>query len=166
MSRKLIREICQKVFLLQLLFVMNATEATTPEVVPVIKDLRVEAQLAADNRLPILVLFSMTDCEFCEMIRSEYLQPMHNNPAYRNKVIVREIVAENFKYLRDINGELVSADTLALRYSADLSPTVVFMDAQGKMLVKSIVGIVSRDYYDKKLDDAIAQSLIKLGRAP
>ena len=130
--------------------------------IKVIKDLRVEARLAEQKSLPLLILFSVEDCEFCAYIRSEYLEPMQVNTDYSNKVIIREIIANDFYYLRDFSGELIGADKLALRYKADLSPTVVIMDSKGRVLHEPIVGIVSRHYYDKQLDEAIDTALSKL----
>ena len=129
---------------------------------PLVEDLRVEARKAADRQLPILLLFTTEDCEFCELIKSEYLLPMRNNADYAERVMIREVPAGGIHYLRDFDGRLIGGDRLALRYDADLIPTVVFIDSRGRRLVEPLVGITSRHYYDQQLDEAIERALQKV----
>ena len=122
---------------------------------PIIRDLREEAKLAEQRQRPILILFSMRLCEFCAFIRQEYLIPRMNNPKSADKIIFREVQTESYKYLRDFNGEMIGADKLALRYRADLTPTLVIVNSKGEELVKKIVGITNRSYYEAELDASI-----------
>lgn len=135
---------------------------------PVIKpltDLRDAAQRAADEQIPILLLFSTESCEFCALIKQDYLGPMSRNPAYEHRVMIREVPAVDYHYLRDFDGELIGGDDLALRYDADLIPTIVLIDSRGRVLTEPMVGFISRHYYDRTLDANIQQALEKIGSA-
>ena len=143
--------------------ICHATELKRSSI-KTIKDLRIESRLAKDKKLPLLILFSAEDCEFCEVIREDYLEPMLASGEYANKVIIREVMATNYDYVRDFNGELIGADNLALRYQADLSPTVVIINSDGQVLAEPLVGITSRHYYDEQLDETINNSLRMLAK--
>ena len=129
--------------------------ASLPQVV----DLRQESQLATSRKLPLLLLFTTEHCEFCELIKHEYLLPMQQDPAYARRVIIREVPADGIHYLRDFDGKLIAGDDLALRYAADLIPTIVFIDANGRVLAEPLVGITSRHHYDQYLEERITQAL-------
>ena len=68
------------------------------------KNLQADAQLAAKQRVPILVLFSSPGCHYCERVKAEYLGLMHKDPAYRKQVIIREVTMGDPKPLIDFNG--------------------------------------------------------------
>jgi thioredoxin-related protein len=127
-----------------------------------ISDLQQLAKTAKHNNMPILILFSIEGCEFCEFVVSEYLQPMRVIEEDRKRILIGEISIEDYNYVRDFNGQIISADKLGMRYAADFSPTVVFIDAQGNELAERIVGFIGRDYYDLALGKAIQQSIDQL----
>ena len=141
--------------LLPLSALANDEESDEFEPLPIIRDLREEAKLVEQRQRPILILFSMRLCEFCAFIRQEYLIPRMNNPKSADKIIFREIQTESYKYLRDFDGEIIGADKIAMRYKADLTPTLVMINSKGEELVKKIVGITNRSYYESELDASI-----------
>lgn len=127
-------------------------------------DLVADAQVASSRQVPILIMFSLHDCPYCNVVREEFLKPMLRNSDYADRVVIREIHTDNDSSLRDFNGQLISPGDLAQRYAATLAPTVVFVDRQGRELAKRLVGITTVDYYGGFLDDAIEISLRRLRR--
>lgn len=144
--------------------VLSSAYADEPVSVPVINDLQQFSAKARSRNMPMLVLFSIEDCQFCEVIRSEYLTPMLNREDDRQQMLIGEIVIENYNYVRDFSGESFSADNLGMKYSIDFSPTLVFFDAHGNELAERMIGFKGRDYYDLDLDNAIAQSIKKFSQ--
>lgn len=142
--------------------VVKGEEADEFSHLPIIRDLREEAEQAEQLQRPILILFSMRLCEFCEFIRQEYLIPRMNNPKFANKIIFREVQTESYKYLRDFDGKIIGADKLALRYRADLTPTLIIINSKGEELVNKIVGITNRAYYEAELDTSIDNAYKKI----
>ncbi|MCW9014973.1 MAG: thioredoxin family protein [Gammaproteobacteria bacterium] len=127
-----------------------------------VKDLRVEFHNANKAGLPLLILFSAEECEYCEYIKENFLIPMQKDSAYADKVIIREIKTESYFNVIDASGIRTTADQIAMRYDADVSPTIIFMDSKGQELSRKIIGISAPDYFDTLLDDAINESLHKL----
>ena len=129
---------------------------------PAVTDMQQLGQEAAAKNLPILILFSMRGCPYCDFIRDDYLVPMLDDPAYMNKVIIREIYTDSFNNIRDFNGNSIEAMELAQQYQATLAPTLVFIDGKGQQLVEKMVGVTTPDFYGAYLDRAINQSYQRL----
>ena len=134
-------------------------DTPVPVEIPEITNLNTEAQRAKKLGVPLLILFSMQGCAYCQVVREEFLKPMLRNRDYDKKVLIREIHTDSFDTLRDFNGAPIDASELAQRYHASFSPTVVFLDYHGQPLAKHLVGITTLDYYGGFLDDAIDNSL-------
>ncbi len=143
------------------LFAVTAVQA---EILPYVKvrevtDLQVVGQEARVRKLPILIMFSMRDCQYCDVVREEFLKPMLRSGDYAERVIMLELYSDSHAQLRDFNGQLISASVLIQRYKAGFAPTVVFLDSQGKELAERLIGITTRDFYGGFLDEAIDESL-------
>ena len=137
---------------------LRANEAAT---LPVIDDLQQFSAIAKQRNVPILIFFSMTDCAFCQIIRDEYLLPMQSRKTESERILIGELLIDAYNYVGDFNGKLVSADNIGMRYMADLSPTLVFVNHKGEELAERIIGFKGRDYYDTTLEHAIKQSIKK-----
>jgi len=110
------------------------------------------------SHLPVLIMFSAEDCEYCLLVRQQYLLPMIKSGKYKTKVLFRELFIEDFSYLRNEKGELITGDTLALKYDVDVTPTILFVDANWRELTRRIVGISNLDYFGHLLDESILQA--------
>lgn len=128
---------------------------------PSIVDLRQEAALSQQKRLPILVMFSSDYCPYCVRVEEEFLKPMHNGGFYDDKVLIRNIKLGS-RNLIDFDGRAVSASELAQRYEVSLTPTVIFIDHKGRQLAQQLVGLTTPDYYGGYLDQAIDTALERL----
>jgi thioredoxin-related protein len=124
-----------------------------------VANLQAVGEEARARQLPILVMFSIRECPYCDVVREEFLKPMLRSGDYVDRVIMLELYSDSHAQLRDFNGELISADELIHRYQAGFAPTLVFLDSQGKELAERLIGITTRDFYGGYLDDAIDESL-------
>lgn len=128
---------------------------------PAVRDLRQDAEAAAQARVPILVMVSSYECPYCDQVEQNFLLPMMRNPEYRSRVLFRRLDIHDV-FIRDFDGHEVSGQDLATRYRAWLTPTVLFLDPKGRELAKRLVGISNEYYYGGFLDDAIDTALEKL----
>lgn len=143
------------------LFAVTAVQA---EILPYVKvreatDLQAVGQEARVRRLPILIMFSMRDCQYCDVVREEFLKPMLRSGDYVDRVIMLELYSDSYAQLRDFNGQFISSSDLIQRYKAGFAPTVVFLDSQGNEQAERLIGITTRDFYGGFLDEAIDESL-------
>ena len=146
-------------FVMAFFLVCFTVSAEEEPLVPVIKNLQEFAKAAKKRNVPILILFSMDYCEYCEIVRDDYLQPRHS---FENNILIGEVLNESYNYIHDFDGDLVSAEDIGDRYSADFSPTLVFVDSKGNRLIKHLTGFNGHDFYDHRLDAAIQRSIKKL----
>ena len=123
--------------------------------IPVIVDLSQDASLARSQGLVILIEFSNDDCEYCLLLENEFLLPMLKNREYEEKVIIRSLPLGGGHRFKGFQGELVSASQFASKYQVMVTPTMVFLDANGNELSEKLVGIWSLDFFGGYIDERI-----------
>lgn len=126
------------------------------------RDLAADARLAAERRIPLLLLFSDTGCPWCERARQEFLLPMQRNPEYQAKVMMREIVVDSAATLVDFDGNKTTQAQFARRSRISMMPTVMLFGPRGQTLAEPVVGFGSSDYYGYFLDQSIDAALAGL----
>jgi len=130
--------------------------------IPDASDFQADAHLAAKRKLPLMVVFTADFCSYCEELEADYIRPMIISGDYTDKVIIRRVKLDSYGNLRDFDGQKISVDDFSLRYRVSVTPTVVFLDPQGKQLVKPLIGISTPSFYGGELDSAIDTSLERL----
>jgi len=133
---------------------------------PFATDLSLDAKLAREKQIPILILFSMQGCPFCKRVREEILIPTTLNAEYDNKVILLEVDGSNHAKLIDFDGKTTTQADFVAKNRVGLTPTVKFFDPQGREVAAPIVGLVTVDYYGGYLDQAIDTSIAKIRNTP
>lgn len=131
--------------------------------VPLADNLKVEARDAAARKVPILLLFASPECPYCEQVRAVYLGPMADDPAWKDKVIIRQIEAGADWTLVGFDGRKTTHGAYAASQKIQMVPTVKVVDASGKELASPIVGMLTPDFYYGYLESAIQEGLDKLG---
>jgi len=142
-----------------LLFVLLASlsfTAISETSIETVKDLRVLQRQSEAENLPVLLLMTAEDCGFCVAIRKHYLKPMIDSGEYASKILFRQLYIEDFSYLRNLQGDLVTGDSIALKYDVEVTPTILFINSNMQELGERIVGINSIDYFDKLLKTHIS----------
>ena len=127
---------------------------------PMADDLAAAGRAAAARGQPLVVMVSLPHCPYCHIVRQQYLLPM----AERNEIEVREVDMMSSRMLRDFDGRHVPSRAGARQREVKLAPTVLFLDAAGRQLAGSLVG-VSAEFYGAYLDQALAASRQRLAKA-
>lgn len=131
--------------------------------VPEVTDFSREAAVIAEQRLPMLVMFSQTGCAYCVRLEEEYLKPMLRSGDYENKkVLIRMVKIDRYLPLTDFNGEQVEPDEFSSRYDVRVTPTMALLGPDGELLTKPIIGIGDTDYFWLDIDSAIESALQRL----
>jgi len=129
---------------------------------PVAKSFEVDGKLAASKKIPILVLYTSPGCQYCERAKTEYLVPMLNDPAYKNKVIMREVDITSQSPITLFNGSKSTSAAFATQHKVTMVPTIKLMDAQNVELAEPIVGLLIQDFYFGYIDSAITLGIQKV----
>ncbi|NCF34772.1 MAG: thioredoxin fold domain-containing protein [Gammaproteobacteria bacterium] len=127
-----------------------------------VADLRQEARLARAGNLILVVEFSSEYCGFCRKLEELFLLPMQRNAEYNAKVLIRSISLDAYETLIDFDGRSMSTGEFAERYDVSLTPTLLFLNADGIEMSEKLVGIWSEDFYGGFIDNRIDEAREKL----
>ena len=115
------------------------------------------------QQLPLLLVITRDGCGYCAVLRDKVLLPMLRSG--KQQVIIRELNMDDSRIYRDFDGRQTSAAALAGNWGAELTPTVLLLDASGRILAEKLVGINNIDMYPYYLDREInrASASIRAG---
>ena len=130
--------------------------------VPVVTDLRLDSREAHSRELPILLTFSSLICSYCELLEQDFLQPMLLGGEYSDKIIIRKLLLGYGETLTDFDGQSISASELSDRYRVFVTPTLIFIDGNGKEIAERMIGINTPELFGGYLDTCIETALLRV----
>ncbi|WP_303903074.1 thioredoxin family protein [Thiohalomonas denitrificans] len=130
--------------------------------VPVTSDLQAEGKLARERNVPLLMMFYAEHCYYCTRVEEDFLEPMLISGDYTEKVIIRRVDLENLRRITDFDGTSVSVSDFAGRYEVRVTPTLVYVDSDGRQLAENMVGLTTPDFYGDYIDRRIKTALDQL----
>jgi thioredoxin-related protein len=150
--------------ILLLVIAISSAEAPAGDSVTMIQvaDLRAESMLAKQKGLVLVIEFSADDCAYCRKLEDLFLLPMQRNAEYGDKILLRAVSLSDFDSLIDFDGRQVTTNQFAAQYDVTLTPTLVFLNADGVEMSEKLVGIWSEDFYGGFIDDRIDEAQEKL----
>ena len=120
-------------------------------------NLQQDSMLAQTENKPLVLMFSLPDCPYCKVVRTNYLEPMLREGKPAERPHIRELKITSAKSLTDFDGSRTTQSALAKRYGVRMAPTLVFVDATGQLLAAPIVG-GEHGFYLAYLDRAFAEA--------
>lgn len=130
--------------------------------VPLARNLQAAGQQAVSDCKPLLLEFSAVACDYCRLLEVEILNPTLLNSDYDHRVLMRKLLIDQSDRLTGFDGETVSAEELAAKYRVYVTPTLLFVDAEGRELADRMVGVTTLDFYGGYLDIALDNAQRKL----
>lgn len=127
----------------------------TQRIVIEANDLHALGDTLRQHKLGLVILFHAEYCEYCERLENDLLQPMVRSGEYDDKVLIRKIQIDRTESLLNFNGQRVTADQLSILYEASMTPTLVFVDANGEEQAERILGYTTPDLFGAYVDRAI-----------
>lgn len=127
-----------------------------------VRDLEALSEQASEHKLPILIMFSQDQCPYCTIMEENYLRPMLRSGQYKDKIIIRKVKIDDYKTLTDFNGKRIDAEELTSRYGSWVTPTLVFLNSEGKEIAPKLVGIGTEGFFAGDIDNAIEVALTHL----
>ena len=128
---------------------------------PSAKDFTVDAKESHAKQKPILVLFMSHSCPYCEIVLKRFLLPMQRDPAFKDRVILRQIETSSRDTLIDFDGKQTTHSAFSAKHKVWGVPHVQLFDSHGQVLT-SIVGLLTVDFYYAYLENAIDESQAKI----
>ncbi len=125
---------------------------------PYAEDMRQDGKTASRTGRPIVALVSASDCHYCEVLKDNVLIGMERD----QRIILRELAMDNPIRLIDFEGNVTDHRSFANKYGVFLTPTVLFLDGDGRSVAEPLIGVPNVDFYLYYLERRIAQSRHKL----
>ena len=145
--------------LLVLVFLAVAIESAAQGELRMANDLHGLGRESDLRKIPVVLFFSSVNCEYCELVRDEFLNHLSTHPAFMNKLLLREVRMDSIRPLLDFSRQSISHAAFTEQRAIELVPTIQFTDGVGDILVEDIVGVTTLGFYGAYLEQAIEQSL-------
>lgn len=142
-----------------------AAEAAAGPLLAAPTDLRADSALAGARGMPLVLMFSLPDCQFCLVVRRNYLAPLTRVPREADRLVVRELDLTATAPLTGFKGERTSGSALAARYGLKVAPAVVMLDRNGALLAPPLLGGDVSGMYGAYLDRSLDEARTALGGA-
>jgi hypothetical protein len=118
---------------------------------------------ALDRETPLPTPASLRDAALqaqrqCELLRRNYLAPMRKEGLPTFQIVVND----RQRAVRNLQGQPSTGADIASSYRAQLTPTVLFLNAQGAELAPRIEGVASADLIGAQLDAALVAARQKV----
>ncbi len=123
---------------------------------PAADDLAGDGRTALQRGAPLVILFSLPGCAYCEVVRRHYLVPLANEGPVAERPLVREVELSSAAPLRGFDGEAASGSALGKRYGIRVAPSVLVLDGRGRQLAPVLEGGDVAGMYGAYLDDMLA----------
>jgi len=143
-------------------FWLAITAVNAEVIVPVATDLQHDGDQALSRELPILLSFTSMICSYCELLEQDFLQPMLLGGEYRDKVIIRKLDVGYGSTVIDFTGQSIAASELSDRYRVFVTPTLLFVDGNGKEIAERMIGINTPELFGGYLDTCIDTALLHI----
>ena len=145
--------------LLVFVFLAVAIESAAQGELRMANDLHGLGRESGLRKIPVVLFFSSVHCEYCDMVRDELLNHLSTDPAFMNKLLLREVRMDSIRPLLDFSRQSISHAAFTEQRAIELVPTIQFTDGVGDILVEDIVGVTTLGFYGAYLEQAIEQSL-------
>ena len=122
--------------------------------VPVATDLSQLAAQSSQRKVPILLMFSAKDCDYCERLEEDVIRPMMLSGDFDRRAIFRKVEIDGAQ-LKDFKGGKLDAEAFAHERHIQVTPTLVFVDSRGEELAPKVIGYQTSGFYNAYLDQAI-----------
>lgn len=133
-------------------FALSANERSATEA----NDFQALQKEMQDRKLPLLLEFRADYCGYCRQLEETYLNHMVGSGDYDKRILIRSFTLGKSDTITGFNGDKTDADSFAAQYHAAVTPTLVFLDSNGKEVAEVLQGYNSPDFYGAYLESAIS----------
>ena len=130
--------------------------------VHIASDLQQDASTSRQANLPILLIYTAKYCHYCDEVKAGVFNPIAADPAYRERLVLREVRIDSNRRLVGFKGNVTSHRSFATDRGITIVPTLEFLDGSGLQVSGPLVGVSIPDYYSAYVDNGIEQAIQNL----
>jgi len=137
-------------------------------VVSIASDLQQDASESRQANLPILLIYTAGYCYYCDEVKADVFNPIAADPAYRDRVLLREVQVDSDARLVGFKGDATNHRSFAKGRGITVVPTLEFVDGAGVELSRPLVGASIPDFYGAYVDNGIERAIqnIRMKQGP
>lgn len=140
-----------------------ALAAAAPQTpLPLATDLQADGRVSRSRRVPIVILFSLPGCPYCEVVRRSHLAPMLRDPRESARAIIRQVDIDSDQSVVGFGGAPTTHAAIARAHGVRSAPVVAFWDGEGRPLADALSGLLLPDFYSAYLDSALESARARL----
>ena len=144
-------------------FIISSMAIAVEIKIPVASDLEQDGRIGRNSNTVILLYFSAPDCRYCMKLEEAVLKPMLRSGDYDKQVILRKVDWRSPAIVVGFSGQQISLHSLAEHYAVKVTPTLVFVDSDGREVASRMLGFQSADFFWYYLDNNIKKSGTEMG---
>jgi thioredoxin-related protein len=139
-----------------------AATAAPPAQLPLATDLQADGRASRRRRVPIVILFSLPGCPYCEIVRRSHLLPMLRDPKESARAIIRQVDIDSDQAVVGFGGAPTTHEAIARAHGVRSVPVVAFWDGEGRPLADPLKGMLLPDFYSAYLESALESARTRL----
>lgn len=152
-----------RIFLIVLLVLVGQPSLYAVESeIPATDNLAQIGQLSRHQGVPVIVFVSRDACPYCRTLRDKILQPMLSAKKFEHRAVLVEISLDRVDPLTGFDNQQVTAQVFGESYRAGITPTLLFLDDEGREVSKRIVGISNLELYGFYLQKSIDKAVLAI----
>ena len=109
-----------------------------------------------------MMMVSQAYCGFCEKLKEEILEPMMISGDYTDKVIITELLMDSYSNITGFDGKKIHPSDIATGYKVWVTPTLLFLDADGNEVHPRMLGVNTIEMYGYYIDESIDGALASI----
>ena len=144
--------------LMSSVFMLNVT-ATASDLGHVIevKNLAKLAKQMKQEKKGLLLMLHAEGCHFCEALEENLLYPMVKSGEYDKTIFIRKLQIDSGTPVIGFSGKKIDPDDFSKSFGDDfvLTPTVLFLDANGHETTEKLIGYNTPSLYGGYLEEQL-----------
>ena len=145
-----------------LLLISVTSYASNDSVVIEENDFEKLSQQMKQEKRGLVLMLHAEHCPYCQQMDEEILSPMVLSGEYDKRVYIRKLQIDEARDVKDFLGNTVEPSDISDVYNAQLTPTLVFLDHEGKEMAEQMIGINTVELFGAYLDIEIDNMMVKL----
>jgi len=128
--------------------------------IPAVSNLSETGLVSQQQGIPVIVFVSRDACPYCRTLRDNILGPMLAADKFENRAILVEVSLDRVDPFTGFDNRQMTAREFGQFYRAEITPTLLFLDAEGREIGKRIIGISNLEFYAHYMQKSIDEALL------
>ncbi len=130
--------------------------------IPPANNLSEIGRVSRQQDIPVVVFVSRDACPYCRTLRDTILRPMLTANKFEHRAILVELSLDRSETLTGFENKQMTAAAFGQHYQAEITPTLLFLDSNGREVSKRIVGISNLEFYGHYLQKSTDEALLAI----